>query len=80
MFCHIVSYFLDCHIGGVFYDALIYVSYNSLDHAELLKKLATRIQDFLRKDVLFTVYPEIRKTFLGGVKDLGQITKTALLV
>ena len=34
----------------------------------------------MREDILFTINPQIRKSFLGRVQNLGQVAQTPLLV
>jgi len=47
MFCHVVYNFLNGNVHIVFNDTFVYVSYYTLNDAELLKKLATSIKYFL---------------------------------
>lgn len=80
MFSHVFYYLLDCDINSVFYDSFIDVSDDALNHSKLLKQLPACIKHFLRKDVLFSIYPQVREAFLSWIKNLSQVTKTAFLV
>ena len=71
MLGHVVNDFLNRYVDIVFYDALVNIPNDALNDAELLKQLATRIQNLLREHVLLTVDPEVRESLLSGVEDFG---------
>jgi len=80
MLGHVVNDFLNRYVDIVFYDALVNIPNDALNDAELLKQLATRIQNLLREHVLLTVDPEVRESLLSGVEDFGEVAQCALLV
>jgi len=80
MLSHIFNYFLNSDINSVLDDSFIDVSDDALNHSKLLKQLSTCIKHFLRKYVLFSIHPQVRKAFLSWIENLSQVTKTAFLV
>jgi hypothetical protein len=62
------------------HDALVDVSYDLLNHLELLEQFASSFKNVLRENVFLTVYPEIGESFLSGVEDLSEVAKASLLV
>ena len=73
MFSHIFNDVLHSDVDSVFDNALVQVSDDVLDHSELLEELSPCIKDLVRKDVLLTIDPEVRESFLSWVKNLCQI-------
>ena len=71
MLGHVVNDFLNRYVDIVFYDTLVNIPNDALNDAELLKQLATRIQNLLREHVLLTVDPEIRESLLSRVENFG---------
>ena len=65
MFTHIFDNMLHRDVDCIFYDALVQVADYVLDDTKLLEKLTARIQNFMRENVFFTVYPEIWESLLG---------------
>lgn len=80
MFGHVLHDFLDCHVHCVLNNPLVNVPDDRLNHPERLKQLPPRVQHFLRKYILLPVHPQIRETFLSGVKYFCQVAETALFV
>lgn len=76
---HLIEHILhrDVHL---LHDPLVDVSYYLLNDFKLLEQFTTGLQHILGKDVLLAVDPEVRESFLGGVEDLRQVAKGALLV
>ena len=77
---HIFDHVLHRDIGCVLNDALVQVSNDVLNNAELLEELAARVQHLVREHILLSVDPQVGKAFLGGVEDLCQVAQTSLLV
>ena len=67
MFGHVLHDVLDGNVDGILDNPLVQVADNVLDHAELLEQFASGLEDFVREDVLFAVYPEVWESFLGRV-------------
>ena len=65
MFSHIFNDVLHSDVDSVFDNALVQVSDDVLDHSELLEELSSCIKDLVRKDVLLTIDPEVRESFLS---------------
>lgn len=80
MLGQIINDLLHRHIDVILNDALIDVSHNGLNDAELLEEFSTRIQNFLREDIFLSIYPEVGETFLSRIKDLGKIAQSTLFV
>jgi len=80
MLGHVVNDFLNRYVDIVFYDALVNIPNDALDDAELLKQLATSVQNLLREHVLFTVDPEVRESLLSGVEDFSEVAQCTLFV
>lgn len=80
MFSHVIDDFLNGYIHIVFNDSLVNISNYTLDDAELLEKLATCVQNFLRKNVFFSIDPKIREAFLSGIENFSEIAKCSLLI
>jgi len=64
MFAHILDDVLHGDIDRVFNDALVEVSDDVLNDAELLKEFAAGIQDLMGEDVLLAVDPQVGEAFL----------------
>ena len=80
MLAHIFDDVLDSDVDSVFDDALIQVPDDVLDHSELLEEFSPRVKNFMREDVLLSIDPQIRESFLGRVQNFRQITQTSFLV
>ena len=65
MLSQVLDDILHCNVNGVFNDAFVKVPDDVLDHSELLEELSPRVQDLVRKDVLLTIDPQIRESFLS---------------
>ena len=77
---HLINYVKNGDVYGILDDTLVETAYDVLDHSELLKQFSTGVEDLMTENVLFTVYPQIREPFLGGVQNLSQIAQTTLLI
>ena len=64
---HFLHNVLDGHFLAVFNDALVDAPYYFLNHLEAIEKLASRIEHLLRKNILFSIYPQVREAFLRRV-------------
>jgi hypothetical protein len=65
MLGHVFHHVLDGNVDRVFNNSFVQIANDILDHSELLKQLPACLKDFMGKDILFTVNPEIREAFLG---------------
>ena len=70
---HFVEHILNRDIDLLHYS-FIDVSYYLLNNFELLEKFSASFQDILGENVLLSVDPEVRESFLGGIKNLGKVT------
>ena len=80
MLTHILNNILDSDVNSVLNNTFVQIPDDVLDHSELLKELAARVKDFMGEDILLTIYPQIRESFLGRVEDLSQIAQTSFFV
>jgi hypothetical protein len=80
VFGHTIYNFLYSYIHVILNYALINVSNDRLDNAELLEELSASVQYFLGKDILLSIDPEVREALLSRVKNLGKIAKSTLLI
>ena len=69
MLAHIFDDVLDGDVDSVFDDALIQVPDDVLDHSKLLEELSPCVKNFMREDVLLSIDPQIRESFLGRVQN-----------
>lgn len=60
---HVFHHLLGCDVD-FFHYSLVNVSNDLLDHFELLKQFLTSLKNILGEDVLFSVDPEVRESFL----------------
>ena len=67
MLAHIFNNVLHCDINRIFYYALVKVANDVLYDAKLSKKLSTGVKNFMRKDILLPVDPQVRESFLRRV-------------
>ena len=77
---HILDHVLHRDVCGVLNYALIQVTNDVLNDAELLEELAPGVQHLVRENILLSVDPQVGEAFLGRVEDLCQVAKTAFLV
>jgi len=64
IFAHVFKHILDRDVD-LFHYFFIDILDDELDHFELLEQFLARLQHILGKYVLLTIYPQVRKTFLG---------------
>lgn len=77
---HILDDVLNSNVNGVFNNALVQIPDDVLDHSELLEELPACVQDFMRKDILFAIDPQIGESFLSGIENFGKVAEASLLV
>ena len=65
MLSHVLDDILHGNVNGVFNNAFVKVPDDVLDHSELLEELSPCVKDLVRKDVLLTIDPQIRESFLS---------------
>jgi hypothetical protein len=73
MFGHIIDDLLHRDIYIILNYSLINVSNHALNYSELLEKFPSSVQDLLRENVFFSVYPQVWETLLCGVKYFSEI-------
>jgi len=61
---HVFKDILDGDID-LFHYALVDVSDDLLNHLELLEQFATCFEHILRENILLSIHPEVRESFLG---------------
>lgn len=76
---HVIQNVLHSYIDLLHY-LLVDISYDLLNHFELLEKLASGFQNILREYIFLAVDPQIRKTFLCRVQNFREVAQTSLLV
>lgn len=62
---HIFNDVLNSDVDRVFDDAFVKVPNDVLYHSELLKELSPCVKDLVREDILLTIDPQIRESFLS---------------
>ena len=70
---HVLHDALHRDIDCVFDDALVEVADHVLNDPELLEKLASGVQHFMREYILLAVDPEVGEALLRRVKNLRQV-------
>ena len=65
MLSHVLDDVLHCDVDGVFNDAFVQIPDDVLDHSELLEELSPCIENLVREDILLTIDPQIRESFLS---------------
>ena len=65
MLSHVLDDVLHCDVDGVFNDAFVQIPDDVLDHSELLEELSPCIKNLVREDILLTIDPQIRESFLS---------------
>ena len=68
---HLFHHVKNGDVHSIFDDALVETADDVLDHSELLKQLSASVKNLMTEDVLLTVDPQVRESFLGGVQNLG---------
>jgi len=63
---HFVEYSLDSNVAVIHYS-FVDISDDLLDHFELLEQLSSGFKYVFRKDILFTIDPEVGETLLSGI-------------
>ena len=72
IFTHILKDILNSNIDFLHYS-FVDISYNLLDHFELLEKFSSGLKYILWEYILFTINPKVWETFLCWIKDFGQV-------